>query len=181
MISLAHVEKAIASAPRWLWIVLVSSVALNLLVLGAMASAWLRPVEEGWPTRGGLSRNIVSFVRSLPPERQQALREPIENAREKLRPLRRAVYRQRLLVSRLVVADPFDKAQFDAETSKLMQAETELRNAAQLPLSGVLATLTAEERKQLAAWDRHRRSERWRRRPPAQETPAPQSTSGTKP
>lgn len=166
------------AVPNWLWAGLIVSVALNLLVAGTMASAWWTVSEEAWPTRGGLSRNVVSFVRSLPAERREVLRGPIDKVRQQIGPLRRAVYRQRQAVVRLVGAEPFDRARFEVETAKLVKAEMELRQAAHGPIAEVLALLTADERRQLASWNRNRRGNGWKRGPA---TPSPAGKTSAEP
>lgn len=153
-------------ANRWIWLALLASVAINLLVLGAMASAMLFAPKENWPTRGGFARSLVSYERTLPAERRAAIHPLIEEARTQFRPLRRTLRDHSNQIARLALSEPFDKARFEAEMAKLLSAETDMRRATQARIGDILALLTAEERKKLVEWheERNRRGTRSRRR-----------------
>ncbi|MBI1386273.1 MAG: periplasmic heavy metal sensor [Rhizobiales bacterium] len=73
-----------ASPPRrrWLWVVAIVSLAINLLIVGAVAGHFVR--GHGGP--GGWS--AMRELRDIPRERRDALRETFRAARQELRPMR---------------------------------------------------------------------------------------------
>ncbi len=157
--------------PRWLWIGLVVSIALNLLVIGTVAGAFWKLNKKNSSLRGGFNRSIVLFVRQLPEARQAEIRPLIRNVRKKIRPLRRSLRRQRREHTDLLTQEPFDKARFQASIERLLASETKVRRAVRLPLVELLAKLTPAERRKLIAMHRKRikelrkmRRARWRNR-----------------
>jgi uncharacterized membrane protein len=146
-------------------IALVASAALNLLVLGAVGSAYLQSPRDDWPMRRGLSRSAISFVETLPAARQQEVGPVIAQARSKMRPLRRLVGDGRREVGKLLLAEPFNKAAYDAEAAKLLEAEGNMRRHVNVALGEIMARLSAAERKQLYDYHQKRRRGHWRRTP----------------
>ena len=150
--------------PRWLMIAAVVSVALNLLVVAALASAYLQSSNVSSPKRGGITRSVVTFVRQLPPERQAVVRSLIKDVRSKVRPLRRSVRKQRGVVHNFLSTEPFDRTAFEAEMEKLLQVEATYRHAARMPLGEIMSLFTVAERKKFVAYHQEWRQRRRGRR-----------------
>lgn len=132
--------------PRWMWIALVGSLALNLLVAGVLASAaWrLRHAEVGdFGFRGRLS----GFLDSLPPERSSELRPILERAKPAVRPLWREAWQERREAARLFMAEPFDRQAFAAAYDRLLDSEMTARRTHLRLITELAEELTVAERR----------------------------------
>jgi len=148
---------------RRAWWLLVASLALNLLALGAIASAafirrhgGFEPVFAGAAMAPG---EMFGFIRSLPPERRRAIRQQVMNERPILKALRASVTAARDDVGRFIVADPLDRAALADATSKLWTAEGNLRRKQLDLMAQMSSVMTKEERAKFIAW----RQSRWTR------------------
>lgn len=140
-------------APRWLMPVLVGSLALNLIVIGAAGSLLWRG-DFGMP--GTLGRrvvaNITGYAATLPPERIQELERSVKAERQKAWPLRRALLAARADAYKALMADPFDQARFLAAWAQLVKADERYRVASFDLQSAIALHLTAEERQGFLRW-----------------------------
>jgi uncharacterized membrane protein len=141
---------------RWLWVILVASLALNALLIGVvLRGVWIARANIAM-TGGSIERALPSFVASLPAERREALgRTHLTDISAELRPLRRELRRARVEANRLFLADPFDKAGFVAAQERLLAAEAKLRRAVFDVLPEVGERLTVEERRAYLRWRGH--------------------------
>lgn len=144
-------------APRWMWIALIGSLALNCLVLGIVLRA-------GWQIRnaagfGGdpLAANFAGYVNALPAERREQIGGAFLAARSELRSLRQDIFRTRHEAAQILRTEPFDKAAFTAAQSRMLDAEIKLRQAVMRPLPDLAASMSAEERRALLQWRGGRR------------------------
>jgi uncharacterized membrane protein len=141
--------------PRWLMPVLVGSLALNLIVIGAAGSLlWRGQLEApGAPPLGRrVVANIVGYAATLPPARIRELEERTKVQRQKAWPLRRALLSAREEVNKALVAEPFDRARFLAAWAAFVKAD-ELSRAASFELQSAIALhLTPEERRGFLNW-----------------------------
>lgn len=155
-------------APRWMRVLLVVSLGLNLLTVGLIASAvWHMRHMAGFGVPGRLS----VFVENLPADRAAALRTIVNDARPSLRPLRQAAWQARREAARLFVAEPFDREKYAAAQARLFELELQVRRAHLQVITDVASQLTADERKAYLRWRGHR----WRRAlPDNHETNAPE-------
>lgn len=140
--------------PRWAMIVLIVSLALNLLVLGLVAGAFWR--FHFWH-RPGLSANVLGYVTTLPPERRKELWGRSRDARKEIRPLRKEVRDARDEVFTALGADPFDKERLVAAQARLLKADMQARGAAQKLFAEIAADMTPEERRAFLKWREGRR------------------------
>jgi uncharacterized membrane protein len=141
--------------PRWLWVILIASLAANLFVVGVVARAV-------WPSRyasanrgpGGLLGNLLAYTRSLPPERRDALKQATGQERPfaVLRPLREEIRAARQEAARLFAAEPFDRAAFLAAESRLQAVEAKLRQAVVQTAAELAGHMTAQERAGFLKW-----------------------------
>ena len=142
--------------PRWMRIVLVISLALNLLVAGAMAAAAWR-FRHGGPSHGpiamlGGSGNLLGFAQSLPPERRQLIWRETAEHRQTLHPLRAEVRQAREAVQAALIAEPFVPERFTEAQAKALQAEVRARTESQKLFLAIARLLSRDERAAFARW-----------------------------
>jgi uncharacterized membrane protein len=141
-------------ATRWLMPVLVGSLALNLIVIGAAGSLlWRGHFEAPEPPLGRrVVPSVVGYAVTLPPERVKELQQLTKEEWEKVRPLRRALMEAREASNKALTAEPFERAQFLAAQVQLAEADRASREAA-FKLHNAIATyLTPEERRGFLRW-----------------------------
>lgn len=141
---------------RWMWVLLVASLALNALLIGVVVRGlWIARANIVM-TGGSIERALPAFVASLPPERREALgRAQLTERPAFIRPLRGELRRARAEATRLFLADPFDKAAFVAAQARLLEAEAKLRSAIFDLLPEMGERLTVEERRAYLRWRGH--------------------------
>lgn len=100
-----------SGAPRWMRLVLVVSLALNLLVIGAVAGA---AITGGGPWRG-MEAHGGPMARALTPEDRRILRQRSLEARGDLRDGRRAHRAAMQELVTLLRATPFDAEAVEAQ------------------------------------------------------------------
>lgn len=168
MSDVTHMDPTPGPAPRsrWRWL-LIASLALNFLVLGAMAGAWVFGHRHG-PGRWGatpMEHGLMHFSRQLPEDRREAVRRHLKEGRQAMKPLK-----EDLRKARISAAEVLGSADY---TPEKMRAAMEAAGAADLKLrqNGVdvvikaIGTLTPEDRKSLSeAWSRRLKHEDRRNR-----------------
>ena len=170
---------AIRTQPaRWLKWLLVASLAFNLLVVGALATAaWKFRQGPMMPGPNAINAHLLGFVWTLPAERRQAIWSATGSEREAMRPFRTDVRNARLEARAAMTAMPFDLGRFSEAQRRLLDAENKARTAAGTLFVAVAAKLTPEERAAFANWQPidgpgpSRGRGWWKRREPAA-TPA---------
>ncbi|MEZ5907573.1 MAG: periplasmic heavy metal sensor [Hyphomicrobiaceae bacterium] len=135
-----------AGASRLFWVVLIASLAINLLIAGALIGRTLASHHGGWfgHSFGGSQR---AFVRRLPEERRKAIRDIIARDAPKLAPVWRKLRQERREVARRLRADSFDRLAFLPALERLHTAEADARAAARPMLAEIAAVLSPEERR----------------------------------
>ncbi len=137
-----------ARLSRWLKAVLVVSVALNLLVLGAIGSHFFKWGRGDRFLPGDDWAQSRSFIRAIPNNRRQEIFAEIQTQREELRQARRTVSQARQRVREALREGQNEdyqkifKSLADAESDALRQ----FRNI----MADVAGRLTEKERKRLA-------------------------------
>ena len=154
-------EASLRRWPRWKSVLLVASLALNLLVFGMFAAVGVR---HGFrPPHGASQATVVNFARTLPGERKREIWASIRSERRALRPYWRELRKARAGVRDALVAEPFDVNRYRAAHDQLLEAEVKVRKAAHSLYELVATKLTPDERRAFAQWQE--RAERpWRRR-----------------
>lgn len=155
--------------PRWAWVLLVVSLALNALVAGVIVtSVWrMHRGPIGWSSPM-LPNALGRFAGKLDPERRAALRDKIESARERMRPARQARRAARREASEIFRADVFEKDAFEAAMQRVRAADASLQDEYGKMLPELASEMSVEERRAfLRSWrqyGRHGRRGRWRDR-----------------
>jgi uncharacterized membrane protein len=136
--------------PRWKGILFVVSLALNLLVVGVVATAAIR--HRLAPPPGYSQATVVTFARTLPEPRRRELWNATRAERLALRPYRAALRQARAEVRSALVAEPFDVTRFKAAHERLLDAELGARKVAHLLFESVALRMTPDERRAFARW-----------------------------
>lgn len=140
-------------------LLLTLSLALNLLIIGALAGAFfLGPRRGHWHgSSRGEDYGLSSFARQLSADRRSEVRKSIKRDREALRPLFEGIQEARRAAGEALVAEPFDRAKVKAAFDEIGAAEMRLRDAGVDVFLNTAESLTADERKALKAWWEKRR------------------------
>ena len=136
--------------PRWRSVLLVVSLALNLLVIGVVATAAVR--YRLAPPPSVAQATVYSFARTLPDERRRTIWDATRAERQALRPYRIELRRARAEVRSALAAEPFDLARYRSAHDRLLEAEVQARRAAHVLLEKVATRLTPDERRAFARW-----------------------------
>jgi uncharacterized membrane protein len=141
-------------APRWLMPLLVGSLALNLVVIGAAGSLlWRGNLEvPDTPLARRVAANVVGYAVTLPPERVQDLKRLTQAEWQKVQPLRRSLLAARDEVATLLSAQPFDRERFLAAQARLIEADRAARQAMFALHTAISVNLTPEERRDFLRW-----------------------------
>lgn len=150
-------ETVTRKAPRWMWIALIASLAVNVAVIGVFAGAGLSMRYGGAGIGGGPGPALMRFANTLPAERRQVIRTQMQGQRGVIAPLRKEVRQARGEVIRALQAEPFDKAAFLAAERRVLAADARLREAGAQALAEIAAVMTAEERRNFTSLRHMRR------------------------
>lgn len=166
--------QAVRRAPRWVWIVMFVSLAINLLILGGAAGAvwhfrYSRALGEG-----AAPHHFGAFVATLPRAKRERIDAILGAQRDEVRKLRQTVRQARSGVVEAFKTEPFDKERFRALNLNYIEARRRLHEARAKVYPDVVAILDASERKAFLRWRHWRRSwrDRWRARHGSGEPPA---------
>jgi uncharacterized membrane protein len=146
-------------APRWMWILLVMSIAFNLLVLGMAAAAFVH-FRMG---HGGPVSKTTRFIETLPSERQTKLRAIFDERRSRFRPLRRELRQARRRARDAFVAEPYDRDLLVSAYADAAKARMALTKARQAWFENLAQLMTLEERQKYLKMRHRRRGHGWRR------------------
>ncbi|MGZ8409752.1 MAG: periplasmic heavy metal sensor [Hyphomicrobium sp.] len=153
----ASMTPANASAPsagrRWL---LIGSLALNLLFIGGLGALWFKgPPGPGHWGPSQTAFGIMRFSRDLPPERRDAVRQHLKEARQGLKDLKAELRVARMKAAEVLASPSYTPEQLKAALDTIGSAENRMRDAGSAALLKSIGELTPDERKKLAeAWTR---------------------------
>ena len=162
--------------PRWVWIVLVLSLALNLVTIGAIGGKLYAGRHDGFWGGHRHSSDGRAFMRSLSAERREALKKIFREHRKNLKPYWRRARSARREAADVLREESFDKAKFEAALAKLHKSHLEARAASRPMIVDLAGKLNPEERKVFLKTMRHRffgfgRRRGYRRRHSDDDTP----------
>lgn len=144
-----------ATGSRRLKYALIASLALNLLVLGAVAGTMYGFSKHGPPRPGhmrGEDFGLMSLSRELPEERRKEFRKQLRDDRAKLKPMMEDIRVSRRAAADLLAAQPFDRAALERAIATVAEKERAFRQAAVTAFLGHAEQLTPDERRMLADW-----------------------------
>ena len=169
-------------APRWMVALLVASLALNLLIVGAVAGSFWAFRHGGFWAGGGFAGSLLGYVSTLPAERRREIWGRVGEERRALRAHRQAVREARNEALRALGANPFDRERFRAAMRRVHEAETKARAEAEPLFTAIPALMTPAERQGFVRW---RDQARMRRGPPedreGDDEPRPPQTPASTP
>jgi uncharacterized membrane protein len=133
-----------------IWIILLLvSVLLNGVLLGAGARSWFAPeasLEARETVRPGGGFQLRAFVAALPAEERRAARQRLESTRRELGGLVREAARSRRAAAQALLADPFDPEAAEAALDRSREARAALEDATETLILEIAADLEPEER-----------------------------------
>jgi hypothetical protein len=134
--------------------VLIGSLAVNLIVIGAAASLlWRGHLEvPAAPLGRRVVANVTGYAATLPPERVQDLERLTKVERKKAWPLRRELLSARDGVNKALAAEPFDRGRLLAAWTALVKADESSREASFELQRAITLHLTPEERHGFLRW-----------------------------
>jgi uncharacterized membrane protein len=132
----------------------IASLALNLLFVGLFAAAIWHHRHEGMRS---MEPGLLGFVRQLPSDRQDVVRQEITAARDSMKDLRASVRKSWTDANTLLTAEPFDKAKFSAALAQLREVEDRYKTSLNGALADTAEKLSPDERKLLQTWREKRR------------------------
>ncbi len=134
---------------RWGRIVLISSLALNLLFLGAVVGGgWMRhKYEAGW--NGPSNYAVKRLLRRLPEEKRQVILDQVAVHRAAMRSRLRDIGKRREELKAALRAEPFDAKRVRMAAQALRAPRQEIIDARTALLVRVLEQLSPAERREM--------------------------------
>ena len=160
-------------SPFNLRLALMLSLALNVLIIGAVVGTLLVSRHHGWKGHKFKGAGLAGFARTLPAERGEAIRQRLESNRATLEPLRKVEREARDAARSVLRSEPFDVEKFKAALERVADADAKEKRARMALFAETAATLTPEERRQLHNWFQKRRKRRQYRDEKASSPPPP--------
>lgn len=144
-------------SPRTLRWALVASLALNVLIIGAVAGTVCfshRGTPHGFASKGP---GLLGFAHTLSRERSDMIRQRFADAQPNMETLRRGIRDARAKVREALIAEPFDQQKLDAALEGVAQAENNITRDKVAMFGTTVSQLTPDERRQLHDWLEKRR------------------------
>lgn len=155
------------------WIVLlIASVLLNGVLIGAGARHWFAPAREPAaqaPVSGPVMMrghfSMRAFMRALPEAQRAEARERFESARTDMRTLGREAMTARRTASEALRAQPFDAEAASQAMAEARAARARMEARSEALILEILDTMEPEAREAVLeeAFAPRERSRRWRR------------------
>jgi uncharacterized membrane protein len=139
-------------AQRWVVGALVGSLALNLVIFGAIATSLWRSSTEPSGTRARIPRSITGYAGTLPDARAKELKKLAEEPWRDAEMVRRKVLEARAEAIKALTAEPFDRQRFLEAQSVMLAADLKYREASNRLNSAIGLHLTPEERQGFLRW-----------------------------
>ncbi len=150
-----EVNRLAPARSRYLYPAFIASLALNLLFVGLFAAAvWHHRRERALAIQ---QPGLLGFVKELPSDRQDVVRDEITAARESMKDLRASVRKSWVDANTLLTVEPFDKAKFSAALAQLREVEDRYKTSLNGALADTAERLSPDERKLLQSWREKRR------------------------
>ena len=142
----ASTAVVVRRAPRWMWVLMVLSLAVNVLVVGVVVgSVWAVRRGGFWDTPVAVGR-LVRFMGGLSPDRRVELRAVFVEHRVRLRPFWREVRQTRRKLARMIAAGGYSREELNAALDDLAVKEAKAKAASRPMVLALLAKLRPGER-----------------------------------
>lgn len=146
------------------------SVVLNLLLVGMV----IGHLSHRWGKEHWRQAPFTEAIERLPKEKQAMVKETMKEAFSKGKGLGKEIRKERKEIVKVITAEPFDEAAYDAHVATIHRLRTEQMHLFSDAVKHVAEELTPEERKTLV---KTLRQPPWPRKPcdrmPPEERPMP--------
>lgn len=142
-------------------IILVFSLALNLLLVGGLIGHWLR----GGPPRP-IPDHLGWIIRHLDDDTRRALRPKLESHIREARPLRREMRDAQREFQQALTTEQFDESRLEAALARLRAASGAWQEAMHDEMIIILKNLPPEERRRVVSFLERHDARRRRSGPP---------------
>lgn len=133
-------------APRWMWLLLVLSLACNLLVVGIVIGGSIAVNRGGfWDAPAGLQR-VKRFMNGLTPDRRAEVRAIFFEHRDRLAPIWRDLREARVRIGRMIERGGYTQEELSAAIDDLYAKESRARAANKPMVMAILTKLEPAER-----------------------------------
>lgn len=143
-----------AGGGRWLWLLLAASLAVNLVVAGAVLGTWVGHRHDHHHRHGGRGPlgAVERFTETLPAERAEVISAKLRETRETLPGSRKIVREARQRAREALRAEPFDAGVFRAAMNELADLRSAARKTVSDAFIDAVTAMTADERKAFGQW-----------------------------
>ncbi len=142
------------SDSRFPWrVLLVASVALNLLVMGALAGAWISGVRVARDANDTVAVSRLTgprtFLRALPPETRVIMREKLGDSWIETRAARQAAAQARREAFEAAAQEPYDGARVRSAFERSRAADQAIVGVFQNDVIEAFGNLTPQQRREV--------------------------------
>ena len=143
--------------PHWTMFVLVASLAVNLLIAGAIGMRYFHPDRlERWSGASFTQLLPRRFLSDLPEDRRREFLDLLKSRREAFRQSRAGMRDVALRFAEALERNPYDEAQATQAIQDFTKLSTQMVDSGTLVTLQIVQKLTPEERLQLAQQVRER-------------------------
>lgn len=143
--------------PHWTMFLLVASLALNLLVAGAIGMRYFYPDRlERWSGASFTQLLPRRFLSDLPDERRREFLDMLKSRREVFRQSRAEMRKVALRFADALERNPYDEAQVTTAIQDFTKLSTQMVDSGTQVTLDIVKKLSPEERNQLAQHVRDR-------------------------
>jgi uncharacterized membrane protein len=136
--------------PRWIWALLVVSLAINLLIVGVVGGSIWAVRRGGYWDAPLFMERTHRFMRGLPEDRRAMIKSVFAEHRPTLQPYWREVRLARVQIGRLI-EQGYEPEAFDAALADMFEKESRARQASRPMVAAMLKLLKPEERRHFLA------------------------------
>ncbi len=135
----------IRRAPRWMWVVLIVSLSINLLIAGmVLGRAWA--IRNGyWDATAAIQRSY-RFMSSLPLDQRREIRAIFFEHKPRLEPYWHDLRQARVRIGELIRGGSYTSDELNTAMDAMFQKELSARQAAKPMIDAMFAKLTPDQR-----------------------------------
>lgn len=148
---------------RWIWIVLIASLALNLLFVGFMAGSWWRHGGPG-ERHKIITGAVEKLMQDLPQAKKDHAAALLKRHRETIKPVRQQIREAKNAAKEALLTEPYDEEKVKAALLRFREIRALRHESQHRMLLDLLKELNLEEREKLLNNIRAGFRARWRNR-----------------